>query len=227
MLDPIKVSVVTPGMNALGQLAETGIPANIVTAYLDRKGIVVEKTTDFTILFLFSMGVTKGKWGTLLSAFADFKHDYDNNAELERVLPELVAQDPKRYGSMGLRDLADAMFQAMKTLKTTAAMANGFSALPVPDLSPVQAYEQLVRGNIEPLKLNDMAGRTVATGVVPYPPGIPLLMPGENAGAVDGPALSYLKALEAFDRLFPGFTHDSHGVEVIDGDYHVLCIKQS
>jgi len=227
MLDPIKVSVVTPGMSAKGVLGETGIPATIVTAYLDRKGIVVEKTTDFTILFLFSMGVTKGKWGTLLSAFADFKHDYDQNTKLDHVLPELVALDPKRYASMGLRDLADAMFSAMKTLKTTAAMSNGFSTLPVPDLSPVQAYEQLVRGNIESVKLDQMAGRTVATGVVPYPPGIPLLMPGENAGAVDGPALGYLKSLEAFDRLFPGFTHDSHGVEVIDGDYHVLCIKSS
>ena len=105
-------------------------------------------------------------------------------------------------------------------------MAEGFSHLPIPDLSPTQAYQQLVRGNVESLTLDQMSGRTVATGVVPYPPGIPLLMPGENAGPTDGPALGYLKALEAFDQQFPGFTHDNHGVEVIDGKYHVLCIKQ-
>jgi len=226
MLDPIKVSVATPGMNAMGEFADKGIPASIVTAYLDRKGIVVEKTTDFTILFLFSIGVTKGKWGTLLSAFGDFKRDYDVNAPLERVLPNLVKQSPDRYEGMGLQDLADAMFEAMKTLRTTATMAEGFSHLPIPDLSPTQAYQQLVRGNVESLTLDQMSGRTVATGVVPYPPGIPLLMPGENAGPTDGPALGYLKALEAFDQQFPGFTHDNHGVEVIDGKYHVLCIKQ-
>jgi arginine/lysine/ornithine decarboxylase len=71
-----------------------------------------------------------------------------------------------------------------------------------------------------------MAGRTVATGVVPYPPGIPLLMPGENAGPVDGPLLGYLKALEAFDADMPSFRHDIHGVEVRDGGYRVLCIKR-
>ena len=70
------------------------------------------------------------------------------------------------------------------------------------------------------------AGRTLATGVVPYPPGIPLLMPGENAGPADGPVLGYLNALQEFDRRFPGFEHDNHGVEVIDGTYHLYCVKQ-
>jgi arginine decarboxylase len=71
-----------------------------------------------------------------------------------------------------------------------------------------------------------MEGRTVATGVVPYPPGIPLLMPGENAGDGDGPFLGYLKALEAFDRRFPGFAHDTHGVEAEDGVYRIACLKK-
>lgn len=226
MLDPIKVSVLTPGMSATGELAPTGIPASLVTAYLDTKGVVVEKTTDFTILFLFSMGVTKGKWGTLLNVLAEFKQDYDANSPLEQVLPDLVALAPARYGSLGLKDLADEMFAAMKDLKTTAIMSAGFSQLPVPELSPVGAYEELVRGNIESLTLDEMAGRTVATGVVPYPPGIPLLMPGENFGPADGPLLGYLKALEAFDAQFPGFGHDTHGVEVEDGRYRILCIKR-
>lgn len=49
-----------------------------------------------------------------------------------------------------------------------------------------------------------MANRVVASGVVPYPPGIPLLMPGENAGPADGIYLSYLRSLQAWDRRFPG-----------------------
>ena len=226
MLDPIKVSVVTPGMQTDGTLMPSGIPASIVTAYLDRQGIVVEKTTDFTILFLFSIGITKGKWGTLANTLLDFKRDYDANAPLEHVLPALMESNRERYAGMGLRDLSDTMFAAMKELKTTAAMSAGFSELPKPDFSPVEAYEKLVRNQIESLPLNKMAGRTVATGVVPYPPGIPLLMPGENAGPADGPLLGYLKALEAFDKRFPGFTHDTHGVEVVNGEYQVLCIKK-
>ena len=53
------------------------------------------------------------------------------------------------------------------------------------------------------------------------------MMPGENAGPADGPLLGYLKALEAYDSRFPGFTHDTHGVEVEDGVYHVYCLKRT
>jgi len=226
MLDPIKVSILTPGATPSGGIGKQGIPATIVTAYLGQQGIVVEKTTDFTILFLFSMGITKGKWGTLVNALLDFKRDYDANAPLEHVLPGLVASYPALYRDKGLRDLADSMFAAMKKVRTTEFLAKGFAVLPKPDLSPVQAYEQLVRGNVEQLTLDEMVGRTVATGIVPYPPGIPLLMPGENAGPADGALLGYLKSLEAFDRLFPGFTHDTHGVEVEDGVYRCYCIKK-
>ncbi|MGX1096036.1 Orn/Lys/Arg family decarboxylase [Amorphus sp. MBR-141] len=224
MLDPIKVSIVTPGMSATGAAAATGIPATIVTAYLDTKGIVVEKTTDFTILFLFSLGITKGKWGTLVNALMDFKRDYDANRPLAQAIPPLVADHPERYGAMGLKDLADEMFDAMGKLKTTETLNQGFSILPVPELSPVEAYEQLVLGHVEPLTLDEISNRVVATGVVPYPPGIPLLMPGENAGAADGPLIAYLKALEAFDGQFQGFSHDTHGVEVEEGRYKILCI---
>lgn len=226
MLDPIKVSLTTPGVKADGGLEDWGIPATILTAFLDHYGIVVEKTADFTILFLFSMGITKGKWGTLVDALLKFKQHYDRNTPLRFVLPDLEQKYPARYKDMGLKDLCDAMFNAMKTLRTTQLLSEAFSLLPVPAMSPVQAYENLVRNNIERLTLDEMANRVVATGVVPYPPGIPLLMPGENTGAADGPILGYLKALEAFDAQFPGFEHDTHGVENENGKYVISCIRR-
>ncbi len=227
MLDPIKVSITTPGVKVKGGLDTWGIPAAVLTAYLNNKGIIVEKTTDFTVLVLFSLGITKGKWGTLLNALFEFKEDYDANLPLERVLPALTDAYPERYRGLGLRDLSDAMFQTMKDLNTTAAMGAAFSFLPHPDKSPVEAFEALVRGDVEPLTLDAMAGRTVATGVVPYPPGIPMLMPGENIGDADGAPLTYLRALETFDTHFPGFTHDTHGVDVKNGRYEILCVKES
>ncbi|MEI3477911.1 MAG: Orn/Lys/Arg decarboxylase N-terminal domain-containing protein [Bilophila sp.] len=226
MLDPIKVSVTTPGVAQDGHLEEWGIPAALLTAYLDQQGIVVEKTTDFTILFLFSIGITKGKWGTLVDALLKFKQAYDANTPFSRVLPRLTEAHPQSYSRLGLKDLAQSMFQAMKELRTTETLLKAFSLLPVPDMSPTSAYEELVKNNIERLTLDAMAQRTVATGVVPYPPGIPLLMPGENAGPADGPLLAYLKALEAFDRRFPGFEHDTHGVENENGRYVITCLKR-
>nr|WP_237149666.1 hypothetical protein [Pseudomonas mediterranea] len=126
---------------------------------------------------------------------------------------------------MGLKDLADEIFAAMKKNKTTSTMAQAFGTLPTAVFSPVQAYEKLVRNDVERVTLKDAAGRIAATGIVPYPPGIPLLMPGENAGPADGPLLIYLKALETFDRSFPGFTHDTHGIEVENGVYQLLVLK--
>lgn len=225
MLDPIKVSVVTPGVNADGSFAERGIPAALVTAYLDHRGTEVEKTTDFTILFLFSIGVTKGKWGTLVNGLLNFKNDYDTNAPLVDVLPELVAAHPERYRSLGLRDLADQMFARMKQTSQLELQAEAFSHLPQPVLTPNHTYQRLVHDEVEQISIEAMANRVVASGVIPYPPGIPLLMPGENAGPDDGVYLSYLRALQAWDRRFPGFEHENHGVENIDGTYFVYCLK--
>ncbi len=225
MLDPIKVSVVTPGVALDGSLEDWGIPATLVTAYLDSRGIVVEKTTDFTILFLFSIGITKGKWGTLLNALLRFKEDYDANTPLEEVLPGLVRDHHERYLGMGLRDLAVQMFAQMKASKQTVHLARAFSTLPRPEMTPCEAYVHLVHDEVEPVAVDRIANRIAATGVVPYPPGIPMLMPGEDFGPDDGPYLGYLRALQAWDRLFPGFGHDIHGVENVGGAYHIYCLK--
>ena len=101
MLDPIKVSVVTPGVADDGSFEKIGIPATLVTAYLDQRGIEVEKTTDFTILFLFSIGVTKGKYGTLINALLHFKEDYDANKPLAEVTQAIVEAAPARYSGHG------------------------------------------------------------------------------------------------------------------------------
>jgi arginine decarboxylase len=226
MLDPIKVSIVTPGVADTGGLAKRGIPATLVTAYLHRRGVEVEKTTDFTILVLFSIGITKGKWGTLLNALLDFKRDYDNNVPLTEVLPDLVRSAPAVYGGLGFRDLADRMFGTLKETRQTHWLAEAFSTLPEALLTPNAAYQYLVRDEIEHVPLESLADRVLATSVVPYPPGIPMLMPGEATGPANGPYLGYLRALAAWDSRFPGFGHDTHGVENRDGVYYVQCLRQ-
>jgi arginine/lysine/ornithine decarboxylase len=217
---------VTPGVAEAGGLDKTGIPATLITAYLHRRGVEVEKTTDFTILFLFSIGITKGKWGTLLNALLDFKRDYDANTSLAEVLPDLVTGSPDVYGGLGLRDLADRMFAQLTESRQTHWLAQAFSTLPQPVMTPNAAYQYLVKDQIEHVPLDRLADRVLATSVVPYPPGIPMLMPGEATGPEDGPYLGYLRALAAWDQRFPGFGHDTHGVENRDGVYYVQCLKQ-
>jgi arginine decarboxylase len=225
MLDPIKVSIITPGVSDAGELDEQGIPATLVTAYLHNRGVEVEKTTDFTVLFLFSIGITKGKWGTLLNALLDFKRDYESNAPLAQALPQLVTAHGKAYTGLGLRDLADRMFAQLRESRQTKWLAEAFSTLPELVMTPSAAYQHLVRDEIEHVPLEGLADRVLATSVVPYPPGIPMLMPGESTGANDGPYLGYLRALWTWDEKFPGFGHDTHGVEIRDGSWYVQCLR--
>jgi len=226
MLDPIKVTVLTPGVNDDGSPAERGIPAAVVVKFLDTKGIVNEKSGDYNILFLFSMGVTKGKWGTLMTELFEFKRRCDGNAPLEEVFPDLTKAYPDRYGGMTLPGLVAEMHAYMKDTRQGALLQEAYAALPQPVVTYAEAYRKLVRGEVEHVPVAEMANRIVATGVFPYPPGIPVLAPGEPAGEQDGPILSYLLALQEFDARFPGFEHDIHGVENVNGEYRIYCIKE-
>jgi len=226
MLDPIKVTIVAPGIAADGSFEERGIPAALLSAYLVRHGFEYEKTQDFTMLFLFSIGMTKAKWGTLLTKLIKFKEDYDANTPLDVALPSQFAAGPERYAGMGLRDLADEMFDQYRRSGQMRHLQGAFSTLPAIEMTPADAYRRLVRNEVERVPLDELAQRVIATSVVPYPPGIPMMMPGENAGPGDGPHIGYLKALRDWDRRFPGFGHETHGVEIRGGEHFLYCLKQ-
>ncbi|ARD40106.1 arginine decarboxylase [Edwardsiella ictaluri] len=226
MLDPVKVSLLTPGLNQDGTLQNEGIPATLVTAYLSSLGIVPTRTTDFQIMFLFSMGVTKGKWVTLMNSLMAFKKHYDADAALTEVLPNLVASAPDIYTGMTLRQLGHQMIDFLKTHTPSEKLNRAYSTLPQMDLLPREAYMQMVHDNVEMVSIFNLAGRTAANSVIPYPPGIPMLMSGENFGAEDSSQIGYLKALQAWDETFPGFEHETEGTEKEQGVYHVMCVKQ-
>ncbi len=59
LLDPIKATVITPGLDVTGKFAKTGIPASIVTKYLAEHGVVVEKTGLYSFFIMFTIGITK------------------------------------------------------------------------------------------------------------------------------------------------------------------------
>ena len=52
MLDPIKATVITPGLDLNGHFAKTGIPAAVVTKYLSEHGIIVEKTGLYSFFIM-------------------------------------------------------------------------------------------------------------------------------------------------------------------------------
>jgi arginine decarboxylase len=226
MLDPIKVSILAPGMGEDGKLEKTGVPAALVNAWFNRFGIVPTRVTDFQVMFLFSIGITKGKWGTLLTNLLAFKRDYDMNRPVAHSLPEIAAAHPERYGSIGMRELGDELFDYLRENRPSEVLNAAYETLPEPDMTPREAYERMVAGEVELVPSDRMAGRTAANAVMPYPPGIPMLMSGENFGASGSPQIEYLKSMQERERRFPGFAGVIEGAEMIDGVYHVLCVKK-
>ncbi|MDH1558063.1 Orn/Lys/Arg decarboxylase N-terminal domain-containing protein [Ectopseudomonas chengduensis] len=226
LLDPIKVTLVMPGLNAAGKLEQQGIPAAVVSKFLWERGLVVEKTGLYSFLVLFSMGITKGKWSTLLTELLEFKRSYDANLPLIDVLPSIAHAGAGRYQGMGLRDLCDALHGCYRENATAKALKSMYTALPELAIKPADAYDRLVRGEVEAVPIDQLQGRIAAVMLVPYPPGIPLIMPGERFTAATRSILDYLAFARTFDQAFPGFDIDVHGLQTEAGEYCVDCLVE-
>ncbi|QCI13628.1 lysine decarboxylase [Pseudomonas putida] len=226
LLDPLKVTLVMPGLNAGGVLGEHGIPAAVVGKFLWERGLVVEKTGLYSFLVLFSMGITKGKWSTLLTELLEFKRHYDGNTALAACLPSIVAVDAVRYQGLGLRDLCDQLHDCYRANATAKQLVRLFTSLPEVVMSPAQAYDHMVRGEVEAVPIEALEGRIAAVMLVPYPPGIALIMPGERFTEKTRSILDYLAFARAFSSGFPGFVADVHGLQAENGRYTVDCIKE-
>ncbi len=220
MLDPTKVTILMPGVDSRGRLSERGIPAAILTEFLDGRRVEIARTGDYTVLVLFSVGTSKGKWGSLLENLFEFKRLYDTEATLEEALPELVTKYPNRYRNLTLRELSDQMHASMVELNLTGLVHEACDVDPDPVLTPAKTYQKLIRNGTEKVKLTEVANRITGVMLVPYPPGIPVRMPGERLGGPESPTIRLLMATEEFGKRFPGFEREVHGIEVdAQGDY--------
>jgi arginine/lysine/ornithine decarboxylase len=226
MLDPIKATIVTPGLDLDGKFDKAGIPASIVTKFLAEHGVIVEKTGLYSFFIMFTIGITKGRWNSLLTALQQFKDDYDRNQPMWRILPEFC-QKHRAYERMGLRDLCQHVHTLYAKYDIARLTTDMYLSDLTPAMKPSDAYAQIAHRNTERVPVDDLEGRITTSLVTPYPPGIPLLIPGEvfNKKIVD-----YLKFAREFNLQCPGFETDIHGLveEVgVDGkkSYFADCVK--
>ncbi len=226
MLDPIKATIITPGLSLEGKFGETGIPASIVTKYLAEHGVIIEKCGLYSFFIMFTIGITKGRWNTLLTALQQFKDDYDKNQPIWRILPEFSASNP-RYERMGLADLCHQIHDFYKQYDVARLTTEMYLSDMIPAMKPSDAFAKMAHREIERVAIDELEGRVTSILLTPYPPGIPLLIPGErfNKTIVD-----YLKFARDFNEKFPGFETDVHGLvkREIDGKrgYFVDCVRQ-
>ncbi len=229
MLDPIKVTLLMPGTNLDGTMADWGIPAPILSMFLMNHGIVDEKTGFYTFLLLFSIGVIDAKVGTLLASLLNFKEQFDDNLMMQEMFPELARDFSKVYADLTVQDFAQKMHLYLKKSDISHLTTEMFSFIPEPAMTPAEAYHELVRGNVEELPLDKLHDRIPAVMLVPYPPGIPIIMPGEKFSGRAKDIIDYLKVFEEFDNQFPGFETETHGITIREENgrkvYYVPCVK--
>ena len=225
MLDPIKSTIITPGLDVDGDFADSGMPAAIVTKYLAEHGVIVEKTGLYSFFIMFTIGITKGRWNTMLTALQQFKDDYDRNQPLWRVLPEFIAKYP-RYERMGLKDLCDAIHGIYKANDIARLTTEMYLSNMEPAMKPSDAFARMAHREIDRVEIDKLEGRITSVLLTPYPPGIPLLIPGERFNAT---IVRYLKFARDFNERFPGFETDIHGLVKGEADgrpvYYVDCVR--
>jgi arginine decarboxylase len=97
-----------------------------------------------------------------------------------------------------------------------------------PAMKPSDAFAAMAHRDIDRVEIDNLEGRVTSVLLTPYPPGIPLLIPGERFNAT---IVRYLQFAREFNRKFPGFESDIHGlVEEQDGletRYFIDCVRQS
>jgi arginine decarboxylase len=230
LLDPVKVTILTPGHRADERPAGHGIPAAVVTAFLNARGIEVQQSGMNSFLVTFSMGIPEGRWSTLITELLMFRDSYERNAPLRDVLPQLAHEHAPAYAALGLKDLCVRVHTACGRLALSGPQDEVYARLPEMAMRPADAHGQFVRGCVERVEIDQLLDRIVATPVVHRAPGMPLMMPGERITRDSMAVLQYLLKTRQFDADCPGLEIGITGVDVErDGtaQRHVVsCVKK-
>lgn len=225
MLDPLKATVITPGLSVDGSFAEQGIPAALVTKYLAEHGVIVEKCGLYSFFIMFTIGITKGRWNTMVAGLQQFKDDYDKNQPLYKIMPKFVSLHP-RYEGTGLKDLCGQIHEANKKFDVARMTTEMYLSDMEPAMKPSDAFAKMAHEEIQRVEIDHLEGQVTAVLLTPYPPGIPLLVPGER---FNKPIVDYLKYARSFSEKFPGFETDVHGLVVKNEEgvrkYYVDCVR--
>jgi arginine decarboxylase len=184
----------------------------------------VEKTGLYSFFIMFTIGITKGRWNTMVTELQQFKDDYDNNRPLWRVMPEFLNHFPQ-YEKIGLRDLCDQIHGVYKANDVARLTTEMYLSSMEPAMRPADAWAKLAHREIDRIEIDQLEGRVTSVLLTPYPPGIPLLIPGERFNKT---IVRYLQFARQFNQQFPGFETDIHGLvsekNGTDLRYSVDCV---
>lgn len=188
-------------------LLTTGpLPAPLLSHWLESRHVTVEKSDFHTLLFLIEPSDQQQKCERLLSLFEECETAYEDNAPMSSFAPDVTCLPGEGLKDYSLRYMDFLEKEQASRLSQTLFAEDHF---PKAMLTGRSAHQAFLRGARERVPLCEAKGRVSLEMILPYPPGITVLEPGE---VWTDEVLSYFLFLQKYSSTFPDFSPEILGV---------------
>lgn len=211
MLDPCKLLLTTGDMDQDGP----SIPAPLLSAYLEKHHITPEKSDFYSLLFLVTPGDQEPKLQKLLTLLQKVEMAYEENQAIDTFFPEIPHQENE-----GLRDFCQRFYHFLKKEKALSLQQALFAEkyFPKAPMTGREAQQAFIKGKRKKLPLAETKGHISLEAILPYPPGIVVLAPGEIWTQT---IWDYFLFLMKYKKEFPAFAPEILGVHEEKGEAYV------
>ena len=188
-------------------LLTTGpLPAPLLSHWLESRHVTVEKSDFHTLLFLIEPSDRQQKCERLLSLFEECETAYEANAPMSSFASDVTCLPGEGLKDYSLRYMDFLEKEQASRLSQTLFAEDHF---PKAMLTGRNAQQAFLRGERERIPLCEAKGRVSLEMILPYPPGITVLEPGE---VWTDEVLSYFLFLQKYSSTFPDFSPEILGV---------------
>lgn len=203
-------------------LLTTGpLPAPLLSHWLERRHVTVEKSDFHTLLFLIEPSDRQEKCERLLSLFEECETAYEANAPMSSFAPDVTCLPGEGLKDYSLRCMNFLEKEQASRLSQTLFAEDHF---PKAALTGRSAHQAFLKGARERVPLPKAKGRVSLEMILPYPPGITVLEPGE---VWTDEVVSYFLFLQKYKSAFPDFSPEILGVHGNGNDAYVWVLKEA
>lgn len=203
-------------------LLTTGpLPAPLLSHWLERRHVTVEKSDFHTLLFLIEPSDRQEKCERLLSLFEECETAYEANAPMSSFAPDVTCLPGEGLKDYSLRCMDFLEKEQASRLSQTLFAEDHFPKAALTGRSAHQAFLKRAR---ERVPLPKAKGRVSLEMILPYPPGITVLEPGE---VWTDEVVSYFLFLQKYKSAFPDFSPEILGVHGNGNDAYVWVLKEA
>lgn len=203
-------------------LLTTGpLPAPLLSHWLERRHVTVEKSDFHTLLFLIEPSDRQEKCERLLSLFEECETAYEANAPMSSFAPDVTCLPGEGLKEYSLRYMDFLEKEQASRLSQTLFAEDHF---PKAALTGRSAHQAFLKGARKRVPLPKAKGRVSLEMILPYPPGITVLEPGE---VWTDEVVSYFLFLQKYKSAFPDFSPEILGVHGNGNDAYVWVLKEA